>query len=305
MQSSLLQQWCAAGERLDIFGQSIFVRHEPARDRNRAEAVPLAVLHGFPTSSLDFHRVLPELSSRRRVLLHDHLGFGESAKPEGEAYSLLEQAEIAIEVWRRAGARRVHLLAHDYGTSVATELLARRERGLLPIELVSVVLTNGSMLLDLARLRMSQRIARSRSLGPWFGRLVTYGYFRRVLRRLWARPELAREEDLAAMWEGIQRHGGQRRTHEISSYLHERVRFRRRWIGALERLDLPCQLLWGTADPVARKVIAEELGRRIPGADTRWLEGVGHFPMLEAPERFSAGVQGFLDSERCRAAELT
>ena len=304
MPGSLRQEWLAAGERIDVFGQPIFVRHEPA-ENDDTDAVPLAILHGFPTSSLDFHRVLGELSARRPVLLHDHLGFGESAKPAGEAYSLWEQAEIAAEVWRRAGARRVHLLAHDYGTSVATELLARRERGLLPVELVSVILTNGSMLLDLARLRMSQRIARSRALGPWFGRLVTYGYFRRVLRRLWARPERAREEDLRAMWEGIRRHDGPRRTHEISSYLNERVRFRRRWIGALERLDLPCQLLWGTADPVARRAIAEELGRRIPEAELSWLEEVGHFPMLEAPEPFAPAVQGFLESERIRGAELT
>lgn len=299
MSSALLQQWLAAGERLEVFGHAIFVRRESAADGS-SDAVPLVILHGFPTSSLDFHRVLPELSARRTVILHDHLGFGESAKPAGEAYSLWEQAEIAAEVWRLSGARRVHLLAHDYGTSVATELLARRERGLLPVELVSLTLTNGSMLLDLARLRLSQRIARSRFLGPGFGRLVTYGYCRRVLRKLWARPDLAREEDLRAMWEGIRRQDGHRRTHEISSYLNERVRFRRRWIGALERLDLPCQLLWGTADPVARRVIAEELGRRIPAAELSWLEDVGHFPMLEAPERFAAAVQGFLTSDRVR-----
>lgn len=303
MPSPLLRNWLAAGENRQIFGQRIFVREvEASAATDRSDPTPLVVLHGFPTSSLDFHRVLPGLTARRRVVLHDHLGFGGSAKPADEAYSLWQQAEIAIEVWRQSGIDRAHLLAHDYGTSVATELLALRERRLLPIDLASVTLTNGSMLLELARLRLSQRIAKSKWLGPVFGRLVTYGYFRHVMRRLWADRGPVSEEDLKAMWEGIRLHDGQRRTHAISSYLGERQRFRRRWIGALDRLDIPCHLLWGRRDPVATAAIAEELAQRAPGARLTWLEDVGHYPMLEAPERFAAAVESFLDQISDRPA---
>ncbi len=186
-------------------------------------------------------------------------------------------------------------MAHDYGTSVATELLARRERGQLPITLSGVTLSNGSMILELARLRLSQRIARSPRLGPLFGRLVGWRYFRRAMRGLWADPERARDEDLAAIWSAIRHHGGQRLVHRLSGYLDERVRFRQRWLGALAQLDLPVHLLWGRRDPVARAAIAERLAAIIPGAELSWLDDCGHYPMLEQPDEWSAAVVAFLD----------
>jgi pimeloyl-ACP methyl ester carboxylesterase len=73
------------------------------------------------------------LAKSRRVIVHDHLGFGLSDKPAEYSYSLMEQAAYAVGVWRKLGIRRGHLLANDYGTSVATELLARHVRGMLPI----------------------------------------------------------------------------------------------------------------------------------------------------------------------------
>lgn len=77
----------------------------------------------------------------------------------------MDHAEVALGVWRELGISRGHLLAHDYGTSVATELLARRERRLSPVGLDSVALCNGSVHLRLAKLRLSQRLLRSRLTG--------------------------------------------------------------------------------------------------------------------------------------------
>ncbi len=177
---------------------------------------------------------------------------------------------------------------------MATEILARHERGLLPIELKSVTLSNGSIYLELARLKLSQRIARSPLLGPLFGRLVFRGYFKRVMRRLWADPRRAEAADLEAMWLGVRSHGGHLRAHQISSYLGERMRFRHRWIGALADLDLPAHVLWGRRDPVAVAAIAEKLAGEIPGARLTWLDDAGHYPMLEEPERFTDAVLDFL-----------
>ncbi len=288
--SETLDAWRDRGRFLSVFEQRIFVVDVGPRD---AEA--LVLLHGFPTSSLDFHRVIDRLAERFRVVAHDHPGFGLSAKPEHYSYSLLEQAETAVEVWRQLGIDTAHLLAHDYGTSVATELLARRRRGLLPFTPRSVTLSNGSIHLELARLRLSQRIARSRTFGPLFSRLVTGAYFRNVMRRLWGDPSRAEAADLEAMWQGVRAGEGQLRTHQISSYLDERMRFWHRWIEALETLDLPTHVLWGRRDPVAVPAIAEQLAREIPGAELTWLDGLGHYPQLEDPERWAAAVLGFLE----------
>lgn len=285
----LLADWRQRGRTVEVGGHRVFVV-----DADVAESVgdPLVVLHGFPTSSLDFYRVLP-LLSQRRVVLHDHLGFGFSEKPENYSYSLLEQAEVALQVWADLGLQSVHLLGHDYGTSVATEILARRERGGTPVELRSVTLSNGSMLLHLARLRASQRLLRS-PLGPVFQRLVRRGYFKRVMRRLWADRKRAHDLDLEAMWAAIRENDGHLRAAQISSYLGERRRFQERWIGALRRLEVPLHLLWGRLDPVAVPAVAEALKSEASRASLEWLE-LGHYPMLEAPGVYAKGVAAFLD----------
>lgn len=278
---------------MTVGGRRIFCVEAGAEDAPR-----LLVLHGFPTSSLDFHRVVDPLARRFRVVLHDHVGFGLSDKPADFSYSLLEQAEVAFSLWRELGVDSGHLLAHDYGTSVATEILARRERGGIPVELASVTLANGSVLLELAHLRLSQRIARSPLLGPIFSRLITRTYFKLVMRRLWGDRRRVDAADLDAMWDGIRTNDGHLRTTQISSYLSERVRFRYRWVGALRRLDLPVHVLWGRRDPVAVPAIAEGLAEIVPGAVLTWLDDLGHYPMLEDPERWGRAVAEFVGNRR-------
>ena len=77
--------------------------------------------------------------------------------------------------------------------------------------------------------------------------------------------------------------------------MDERVRFRDRWIGALTRLDVPTHVLWANRDPIAVPAIAEALAGEIPGARLAWLDGLGHYPMLEDAERWALAARAFLD----------
>jgi pimeloyl-ACP methyl ester carboxylesterase len=281
--------WFSRGTRHRIFGHQVF-----AVTAGEGPGVPLLVLHGFPSSSRDFAAALPRLTARRRVVVHDHLGFGFSDKPAAWSYSLVEQAEVAIALWQSMGVTRGHLLAHDYGTSVATELLARRERGLCPVELTSVTLCNGSVHIELCHFTPSQRILKRPWLGPIFARLANRTMFERQLRRILGDPGSVPREELDAMFDGMVSGGGRRVLPALAGYMNERVRFRERWIGPLTRLDLPAHVLWGRRDPVAVPAIAELLAGEIPGATMTWLDTLGHYPMLEAPERWAEAVGGFL-----------
>lgn len=287
----LLDAWSEGVRYETLFGLRIAVRTVGPVD-----APYLLILHGFPTFSFDFRRVLPALARRFRVVLHDHPGFGLSDKPAPAtySYSLIDQAEVAAELWRRLDVKRGHLLAHDYGTSVATELLARRERGLLPLEIDSVTLSNGSIHLELARLTLAQRILRRPRMGLWFARLVGRRFFGRRIRAVLGRPDAISEAELDALWAGLTRAEGRRRMPALSSYLGDRTRFEARFIPPLTRLDRPAHLLWGRRDPVAVPAIAERLAQEIPGARLTWLEGLGHYPMLEEPELYSSRVTRFL-----------
>jgi len=290
---TLTAAWRERGELREVLGQRIFCVTEGPEG---AEA--LLLLHGFPSSSLDFRLALPVLSERYRVIAPDHLGFGFSDKPVAYSYSLIEQAEVTVALLRALSVSRVHVLAHDYGTSVATELLARRERAGLPFEVASVTLCNGSVHLDLAHLTPSQQLLRSRMLGPLFVRVANRKVFDAQLRRILGDPASIPEAELGAMWEGIERAQGRSRLPAIASYMDERIRFRARWVGALRRLDLPAHVLWARRDPVAVVTIAEALAAEIPGARSTLLDGLGHYPMLEDPERWALAARAFLDEVR-------
>jgi pimeloyl-ACP methyl ester carboxylesterase len=285
-----LSEWRARGQFLRLLGRTVF-----AVDTGPRDAPPLLLLHGFPTSSFDFHLTLGRLSKQHRVIVHDHLGFGFSDKPEEFSYSLLEQADVAIMVWQKLGVTRGHILAHDYGTSVATELCARRERGLLPVDVLSLTLTNGSVHRELAHLQPSQKILLHKSWGPVFARLANKLVFRLQIRRILGDSGAVSDDELDAMWAGIRHDDGHLRLPEISAYLDERIRFRERWIGALTRFDRPAHVLWGHKDPIAVPLIAETLTAEIPTAKLTWLKDLGHYPMLERPAEWADAAAGFLE----------
>ncbi len=285
MGNVLVEQWAAQGTLERVSTLEVFVR-----DTGGGDGEGVLVLHGFPSSSSDWAKVVPTLSAKRRVLLFDFPGYGLSEKPEAYGYSLFEQADVAVQLARAHGLTRVHLVAHDMGTSVATELLARRERGLLPFELRSLSLLNGSVYIELASLTLSQRLLRT-PLGPLFARLSTYRTFRAQLLRILVKP--IDEGELEAMWAQLQAREGAKRLPQLIRYVEERTRYAERWHGALRRLNVPTLVLWGSRDPVAVLAIAERLAREIPSAQLVSLE-LGHYPMLEDPVAVTTALETFL-----------
>src|SRR5881394_3343146 len=98
------QAWSDGGRLVEIGGHRIFVREKDGA------GPPLLFLHGYPSSSYDWSRVL-ELLPGRRAVCFDFLGFGLSDKPRDHVYSLLDQADLAIEIARRFAAEEPFVVA--------------------------------------------------------------------------------------------------------------------------------------------------------------------------------------------------
>lgn len=261
----------------------------------------LLILHGFPESSFSFHKVLPGLEERfGRVVLFDMPGYGLSDKPvESYGYSLFEQADAALQVWRHLGVRGGHLLAHDMGNSVATELAARQVGGTLPGSFPdgfeTFTFTNGSLVLALAKLRVTQRLLLSR-WGRLAGRLFNFRTFCQQVRSAHGTDGLS-DRDLELMWENLCLQDGQRKNYLTIRYLADRRRFERtRWLPALCSIARPVHLCWGDADAVARVEMAHWLKAKVcPEARLSLMPGVGHFCQLSDPETWLENVCRFYD----------
>ncbi len=128
--------WVASGHHIEVAladGPSdVFVRVA-------GEGPWCTLVHGYLTSSWDWAHVADALEAERRTLALDLLGFGASAKPHDHRYSIHEQADIVEACWRAEGVAATHLVSHDYGDSVAQELVARALEGTLGVGEPAVV----------------------------------------------------------------------------------------------------------------------------------------------------------------------
>lgn len=284
--------WKAKGKLIKVKQHNLFVVGAGAK-----ELPCLVILHGYPSCSYDFKEVMPILSKYFRVIVHDHLGFGFSDKPLDYSYSLMEQADYALALWEQLGIHEAHLLAHDYGTSVATEIIARRAESQLKLNLKSLTLTNGSVHIELADLRLIQYALKHKFLGPIVAKFGNAFIFKQQMRRLWYDKSTIKSGELEELWKMSSSGNGRKVLPKITQYLNERYQYWDRWIGALKTLDLPTNIVWAQDDPVSVAAIGEQLYNEIPNANINRIRGVGHYPMLEAPKLWTAAVLNYIQTD--------
>ena len=280
-----VEAWRDAGSSEEFRGHRVYVN----ANEGTGEGPLLLFLHGFPSSSYDFRTLLP-LLGERPMLAFDFLGFGLSAKPRKLGYSLFMQADLAEEmVARRFPDRDVVLVAHDMGTSVGTELLARDIDGTGKLRLRGALLFNGSIVLDRASLTRGQRILRSR-FGGVAQRFASERFFRREFGALFSTSHPLSDEEAADQWVLICHDGGQRMGHELIAYLDERIAHADRWHGAIRDWPGALSLAWGLQDPVATTAVLAALRDLRPGVPVTELEELGHYPQVEDPALVAEAV---------------
>jgi len=259
-------------------------------DEGKQHTETIVVLHGYPSCSYDYYRVLPIWTKTHRVVIHDHPGFGLSNKPLNYSYSLFEQADVAIALWRKLGIQKVHLVAHGYGTSVATELIARKNLGYEPVTIQSISMGNGSMLIEMADLIWTQKLLRHKTWGPILAQLSSQALFINNFNRLWYDKSKIDRHEFEVLWKMLIHNDGKKTLPLVSQYLHERKRFWHRWIGHLEKTNQPIHLIWADQDPVAVFEMARVLAQKIPNNTLTILPNLGHYPMLEGFKTYADAV---------------
>jgi pimeloyl-ACP methyl ester carboxylesterase len=281
-----IERWWEAGERvaLDLRGaeRGVFVRR-------MGEGDPITLLHGFPSSSHDWAKVAPALAERHALLMPDFLGFGASDKPPDHDYSLTEQTDLVEALWAREGVTATALVAHDYGVSVAQELLARRAEGALAVELTALGLLNGGLYPDVHRPQPTQEALLDPEQGPQLAAAINEELFALSLRPTFP-DDYDAAGDSAEIWRSMERDDGIRIVHRLIRYMTDRRENEARWTGALETTDVPLRFVWGMLDPISGAHMAERIRERRPDAPLVALDHVGHWPQLEAPERVAEAV---------------
>ena len=289
-----LRAWRDGGEFITVRDRRIFCRHGGSGPR-------LLLIHGFPTSSVDWAPMWAMLTARFEVLAFDLLGFGLSAKPRGHRYRIGEQADLAEAVAHHYGWRSACVLAHDYGDTVAQELLARSDRDpeQAALRILRLCLLNGGLFPETHRSRPIQRLLAS-PVGPALVRLMSRRGFARNLNALFSPTRLPGDSVIDHYWALLRHDAGLRAVPSLLGYMAERQRERTRWVGALQTTETPLRLICGTRDPVSGLHMAERYRALVPRADIVLLDDVGHFPQIEDPERVFAAAAAFFDGDAGR-----
>ena len=76
------------------------------------------MVHGNPTWSFYYRRLVAAWRDRYRIVVPDHLGCGLSDKPEPYAYCLRQHADNLVALIEDLGLRNITLFAHDWGGAI-------------------------------------------------------------------------------------------------------------------------------------------------------------------------------------------
>ncbi|NXG05507.1 MEST protein, partial [Sakesphorus luctuosus] len=274
-----LRSWRASGTFFTYKHHNVFYR-DSAGAVGSSDVVIL--LHGFPTSSYDWNKIWEGLTQRfHRVIALDFLGFGFSDKPRPHRYSILEQAGVVEGLVRHLGLRRhrINLLAHDYGDTVAQELLHRYEHNKTGSILInSLCLSNG---VGFESLLNSLFPGWEQFLGPTHN---PPGQSSGICgRRCGITTGIS-------SWTGV--------LFSVLQYLDQRKQHRDRWVGALMSTSVPLHLIYGPLDPVNPHPEFLQLYKKVVPTSTVSVldDHISHYPQLEDPMGFLNSYLNFINS---------
>ncbi len=266
-----------------------------------SDAPVLALVHGFPTSSIDWVEVSAQLSTRYRVCMLDFPGYGFSDKPRGWGYSLQRDAELLDHYLAEVvGAESVVMVAHDRGDSVALIHAAHAAEGRARVMLEHLVLSNGNIFLPLSNLTDAQRLMLH---DPEVLQQLTPELFAAGMGALmYTPPRDPDDPEVQALAATFAHDDGIGVLHDTIQYLRERSVDEQKWLQALAATPLATTVIWGVYDTVSPVRVANHVWHEHlmfkPGRNALYLvPGANHYLQVDRPEAFVQAVLHALDSD--------
>ncbi|MER5258082.1 MULTISPECIES: alpha/beta fold hydrolase [unclassified Streptomyces] len=244
------------------------------------QAPPLLLIHGSGASGASWIPMIPALADRHRVIRIDLPGCGQSPAPA--SYDVPEQAGRVAALLDDLGLRRVAVVGHSSGGYLGTALAEQRPDLVGSLSLISTGPSLDALLPQPLLLRLL--------LGPPLGRLIwsmrSDAWIRSGIRAVTARP-VDVPDDLVAGVRSITYAAFQAVLRQYTAYVAERSVPER-----LAALDVPVLAVFGAADPRWEPSSVHQYDA-VPDARVEVLPGVGHMPLLEAPDTTSKLLLSF------------
>lgn len=262
------------------------------RYRDEGTGSGVLLVHGLLGSHRSWDAVVDGLAATHRVLAPDLYGHGESAKPRGD-YSLGAHAATLRDLLDRLGMARTTLVGHSLGGGIALQFCY-----LFPERVDRLVLVSSgglgravSPLLRSATLPGAELVLPVLASG-WLRHRV--GVLGRGLARLGWRPG----PDLTQAWDGLGQLGEASCRRAFLATARSVIDPGGQTVTAHDHLPMavpvPTLVVWGTADHTIPAWHAATALQAIPGSRLELMEGAGHHPHLDQPQRFAELLADFV-----------
>ncbi len=255
------------------------------------------LLHGFPTSSLDWAVVAGRLQEKCHVLMFDFIGFGNSSKPTQYEYSSRERAQLAQALWSFLKIKSTHLVAHDFGDNVAVELLRLQKRGHFQTRITKAVFLNGGLYHEFHRPTLGQKILLHQFWGKIFANhILNRRIFAKQFASSFSKAHPVSENDIDQYWASIQQHDGTAVMPQTIHYITDRKQNQHLWEPIIEDANVPVLYLWGLDDPISGHHMLTEIENRNLNGSAQFvkLQAVGHYPQHEVPDEVAKHIMTFI-----------
>ena len=278
----LVEEHEAAGKRIVVDDHHIFVREE-------GEGEPVLLLHGVPSSSFLFRKMLPELAGHGlRAISFDFPGVGLSDKPKDIDYDWHSLASWVGHVVDALALPPVHLVLHDVAGPIGAEWAIKN-----PVKVRSITVTN--TLLDVAHYTppfpmRAFRVPVMRHLV--FSTLSTKTMLPMFRHSGVKNPDAVDEDVVSSYIYLLKNNGGHHSFLEIMDGFDLSEKHRDWLRDGLLAIDKPMQLVWGEQEIAIPKAQLHYIKQVFPlRADHR--VDARHFLQEEQPAVISAHIAAF------------
>ncbi|WP_249644750.1 alpha/beta fold hydrolase [Nocardia sputi] len=276
---------------LDVDGVAVFYRESVPQ---RPNAPTLLLLHGFPSASHQFRRLIDALGNDYRLIAPDYPGFGNTITPADFEYRFDRLADITEGFVQKLGLSRFAMYVFDFGAPVGFRLAVRH-----PEWITGLVIQNGNAYES----GLSQGAREFIGLRPdqdgahdTIRRLLTLEGTRGQYEGGVAEPALLAPDGWTLDQYYLDQPGRTRAQVELAFDYHSNVRAYPGWQSWLRRHTPPTLIVWGANDPFFPAPGAHAYLADLPEARLHLFD-TGHFALETHLREIAPLVADFLDHD--------